>query len=158
MPTYIFKTSGIRRNIFDEFERSFDATDESAAIAYAENTLAPEAKAVFSNSEKAIVTTSDHRIIGVLGMRSGTWQLGDVPFNDHPAHLGYSHNDMRPALDLIVNPDNWKLPIDAAVPADADRTLIEAAAAYFCGSPVDFVEENGMIRVIGPGYYECIGA
>lgn len=158
MPAYIFKTSGIRGDTFDRFERSFEATDNSAAIAHAENTLSPEAKAKLAGIENAVVTTSDHRIIGVLGMRNGTWQLGEVPFNDHPVHLGYSHNEMRPALDLIVNPDNWKLPFDATVPTDADRTLIEAAAAYFCGSPVDFVEENGTLRVIGPGYYACIGA
>jgi len=66
---------------------------------------------------------------------------------------------LRRAFTRICDRKNWKLAIDAVIPAK-DFDLCHAAAIFIAGSPLEQVEElpGGKIRVVGAGYYACIGA
>jgi hypothetical protein len=71
---------------------------------------------------------------------------------------GYADDELRAAFALVKNQDNWKLPVDATVPADADRDAIDAAVIYFTGGPAAFVKVRSGWRVVAAGYYACIGS
>lgn len=69
------------------------------------------------------------------------------------------------AVFQLVNPANhgaprWKYPIDVFV-READATVDEiiAAVSWFCGGRPDVTTSGpGMLRVVGAGYYEWVGA
>lgn len=66
---------------------------------------------------------------------------------------------MSEAFDLVKDEKNWKMPIDASVPADADIALIEDAVAFYTGGlPVCVRLADGTWRVTAPGYYMSIGS
>lgn len=75
-------------------------------------------------------------------------------------YSGYTRDELSEAFDQVKNPGDWKLPIDATVPADADRDCISAAVAFFTGSPAAFAAgpRAGRWRVTAAGYYACIGS
>jgi hypothetical protein len=77
---------------------------------------------------------------------------------DREAGEGYTAGQLSAAFDLVKNRGNWKLPIDAVVPASADTRLIADACLHYAGSPVDFQPVKGGLRVTGAGYYACIGS
>lgn len=67
---------------------------------------------------------------------------------------------LRPALDAVVDKDNWKMPVDATIPADAfsDRD-IEDALIYYTGSIAEIYDlGDGTKRVLASGYYANIGS
>lgn len=71
----------------------------------------------------------------------------------------YTHDQLSAALDLVRTPGDWKMPIDAVIPADADRDLIDSAITYFTGSSAEFTELPGSrLRVQAAGYYRSIGS
>lgn len=54
--------------------------------------------------------------------------------------------------------DNWKNPIDTWIDLD-EFTNCNSAAIYFCGSPLEIVDQEGpLAHVKGAGYYNMIGA
>lgn len=58
----------------------------------------------------------------------------------------------------IAPKPNWKRGIDAWID-EKDLRDCEEAAIYFCGSILDVVErKRGKVRVVGAGYYSCIGS
>lgn len=69
--------------------------------------------------------------------------------------------ELRTAFELVQNKENWKLPIDAFVPADADVATIREAVIHFAGCVPHF-DKRGLkglaIRVTAVGYYEAVGA
>ena len=66
---------------------------------------------------------------------------------------------MSEAFDLVKDEKNWKMPIDAVVPADADIALIEDAVVFYAGCLPDVTEQpDGTFRVTAPGYYMSIGS
>lgn len=71
---------------------------------------------------------------------------------------GYTDNELREAFALVKNRENWKLAIDAVVPADADMGRIDAAVAYFTGGCITQQKVPGGWRVTAAGYYACIGS
>ena len=79
-------------------------------------------------------------------------------YNHQPVYDGYTQRQLHDAFDLVKNKSNWKLHINALVPNDVDRRLIEAACIYFAGSPPTFMREGKRLRVTAAGYYACIGS
>lgn len=75
-----------------------------------------------------------------------------------PVFGGYTDDELRAAFALVKTPGNWKLPVDAVVPADADRDAIDAAVAYFTGGGAEFMKVPAGWRVLAAGYYACIGS
>lgn len=72
---------------------------------------------------------------------------------------GYSQEELEAAFSLVRPILNWKLPISAVIPADADLELIEFAIGYFAGSPAIFSKRHdGQILVEAAGYYASVGA
>lgn len=78
--------------------------------------------------------------------------------NNEAVFDGYTQQQLSDAFDLVKNRENWKLPINALVPSDADKRLIEAACIYFAGSPCEFIKQGKRLRVVAAGYYACIGS
>lgn len=72
----------------------------------------------------------------------------------------------KPFLDLVVDPANWKNPIDATidVPKDAEERklffrLINDAVIFFCGCVPEFINVGDhQVRVVAAGYYASVGA
>ena len=80
-------------------------------------------------------------------------------------HDAQEHNcpytdDMLNEAFKLVRPDgNWKYPIHATVPADADRALIDRAIVYYTGSIAEFSPNpDGSWTVVAEGYYNAIGS
>lgn len=71
---------------------------------------------------------------------------------------GHTERALHRAFDLVADPGNWKMPIDAEVPPGADTGLIGDAVIFFTGSVAGFVREGGHLRVLAAGYYACIGS
>ncbi|NJM13399.1 MAG: hypothetical protein HC889_17375 [Synechococcaceae cyanobacterium SM1_2_3] len=73
--------------------------------------------------------------------------------------FGYGRETLKTAFEAIAPAGNWKLRIDAVIPA-ADVAVAEAACIFFCGCGFDKTEDagNGRVRVTAPGYYLTIGA
>jgi hypothetical protein len=75
------------------------------------------------------------------------------------AFAGYTQTELEAAFDLVKNPRNWKLPINATVPKDTDLRAVSAAVAHFTGGGCEMTEQDdGTVRVTGDGYYVHIGA
>ena len=66
---------------------------------------------------------------------------------------GLTRDELAAAFRLVKNPANWKLAIDAVVPATADRE-----AMFYAGCLPEFVRVADGWRVLAAGYYACIGA
>ena len=83
---------------------------------------------------------------------------------------GYSQAELEAAFSLVAPKDNWKMPINAALPLSttaADVEMIAFAIMFFTGSEASFkfvkvVEdyETKMkpAKVTAPGYYAAVGA
>jgi hypothetical protein len=71
---------------------------------------------------------------------------------------GYTDDELREAFSLVKNRENWKLPVDAVVPVDADMGRIDAAVAYFTGGGITQLKVKDGWRVLAAGYYACIGS
>ena len=66
----------------------------------------------------------------------------------------YSEAQLSAAFDLVADKENWQLPIQAVVPADADQDLIREAVVYYTGSVAYFMpQDDGSWLVIADGYY-----
>lgn len=70
------------------------------------------------------------------------------------------------AFDSVKNQQNWKLPVDAEIPPDADLNLISEAVSFFTGSLPEFIplrtpdtgSDIAGYRVVAAGYYAAIGS
>lgn len=71
---------------------------------------------------------------------------------------GLTRDELAAAFRLVKNPANWKLAIDAVVPATADREAISSACVFYAGCLPEFVRVADGWRVLAAGYYACIGA
>jgi hypothetical protein len=72
---------------------------------------------------------------------------------------GYTQTELDEAFDLVKDPRNWKLPINAIVPKDTDLRAVSAAVAHFTGGGCETTQQaDGTVRVTGAGYYVHIGA
>jgi hypothetical protein len=74
---------------------------------------------------------------------------------DAGRYAGYSIDYLTEVFELVPkHPDDWKMPIDAEVPAGSDINAMSAAIAYFCGSSSEFAPNpDGTFHVTAPGYY-----
>ena len=72
----------------------------------------------------------------------------------------------KPFLDLVVDPENWKNPIDVVVDVPKDKSerklfvdLITNAVIFFCGCvPEILTLEDYKVRVRAAGYYMSVGS
>ena len=73
--------------------------------------------------------------------------------------MGYKHDALRDAFNVIANPKNPKGPIDAVINR-CDFDLFNAAAIFVASSRLEMVRvrPKGKVRVIGAGYHACMGA
>jgi hypothetical protein len=70
----------------------------------------------------------------------------------------YDRGQLLAALSAVTDPQDWKLPISAVVPAYANRDLISAAIVFHTGGSPAFAPEGDGLRVEAAGYYQCTGA
>ncbi len=71
----------------------------------------------------------------------------------------YTDEQLRAAFALVKTPGNWKLPIDAIVPGDADTRLIDNAVVYYTGGLAEIIPQaDGTLRAVSGGYYANIGS
>ena len=72
---------------------------------------------------------------------------------------GQTRGQLKDALDLIVDGENWKNPLHGIVTEEQLDDCIEAAG-FFCGSPltVTRINDDFTLKVFGAGYYQCVGA
>jgi hypothetical protein len=75
-----------------------------------------------------------------------------------PVFDGYTRDQLQAAFNLVKDPANWKLAVDAVVPDGTDLHAVESALLFYCGSPPDILRVDGGHRVIAAGYYACIGS
>ncbi len=62
------------------------------------------------------------------------------------------------ALNLVLNKEHWKYPIDAIIPKGSDMELFTEAIINQCGCCPDFkVLKDGRIRVTAIGYFNAVG-
>jgi len=82
--------------------------------------------------------------------------------NERPAFGKYTERELHRAFDAVANPENWKYPVDARIPAEGvDTNLIADAVAFFTGSHAEIYpdpDETGWLIVDAAGYYACIGS
>jgi len=75
----------------------------------------------------------------------------------------YSRADLHEAFEAVQDPANWKMPIDAAIPAYM-RDVTEQAVIFFAGCKPTFTAINKgrrslrRLRVQAVGYYAAVGA
>jgi hypothetical protein len=84
-----------------------------------------------------------------------------APLTGNPVNVygGYSYDQLKAAFALVRPASDWKLPIDAIVPAETDTMAVHAAVEFFTGGQAEIVSRpNGTMRVTAPGYYACIGS
>lgn len=67
-------------------------------------------------------------------------------------------SELSAAFDLVAPKANWKMPIDAEVPAATDVTLISDAVIHFTGSKPELRSRGKTLFVKAAGYYATIGA
>lgn len=76
--------------------------------------------------------------------------------------FGHTERELHRAFDAVRNPENWKLHIEADIPAEGvDERLISDAVAFFTGSLAEIYphpDKPGWLCVDAPGYYVCIGS
>jgi len=89
--------------------------------------------------------------------------LAFLPINPETGTV-YSRADLREAFEAVEDPSNWKMPIDAAIPAWAEDITREAVI-FFAGCVPTFEEINPKarrsvrrLRVRAVGYYAAVGA
>jgi hypothetical protein len=70
-----------------------------------------------------------------------------------PSFRGYTHAELESHFNLIRPALNWKAPIEAVVPPNADLNGIESAIIYFTGSSGEFIKRGNAVVVIAPGYW-----
>lgn len=73
---------------------------------------------------------------------------------------GYTQAQLKAAFDLVKNPENWKLRIDARVPGSTDVMLLHSAVEFFTGGAATIATDarSGELHVQASGYYACIGS
>lgn len=86
------------------------------------------------------------------------------PFSEERLTMGYGQERLTAVFDLVADPENWKMPVDAFV-EEGQATVgeIEAAVIFFTGSVPDIYpcEASGGRQgyaVLAAGYYEAVGA
>lgn len=96
----------------------------------------------------------------ILALKQALGQLPGLPEKAEPEKVygGYTHEQLTEAFALVKNRENWKLPIAATVPADADRACISAAVVFFTGSQAEFIPGRRGLHVGAAGYYAAIGS
>jgi hypothetical protein len=83
----------------------------------------------------------------------------DYTEEDNPVFGGYTREQLSAAFNLVKNPENWKLPVDAVISAGVSTDLVSSAIAFFAGCPAEFQPApEGGFRVTAAGYYACIGS
>ena len=71
----------------------------------------------------------------------------------------YKDEDLHTAFELVKDKADWKMPIDATVPADTDMVLLTDAIIYYTGSVAEYeILGDGRIHVMADGYYNAIGS
>jgi hypothetical protein len=87
----------------------------------------------------------------------------NLPINPETGTI-YSRAELREAFDAVQDETNWKLPIDAAIPAYM-RDVTEEAVVFFAGCRPTFTAINPKarrsvrrLRVQAIGYYAAVGA
>jgi hypothetical protein len=82
--------------------------------------------------------------------------------NERPVFAKRTERELHRAFDAVANPTNWKLAVEADIPAEGvDEGLIADAVAYFTGSLAEVYPhptEKGWLCVDAAGYYACIGS
>lgn len=85
-------------------------------------------------------------------------------FSEERLTMGYGRERLTEVFDLVKDPENWKLPVDAFV-EEGQATVgeIDAAVIFFTGSVPDIYpcEASGGRQgyaVLADGYYEAVGA
>lgn len=76
----------------------------------------------------------------------------------HGTYGGYTIVQLKVAWEMVRPSGNWKGPIDAIVPEDADTAAISAACSFYAGTLATIVRTRGGHRVTGTGYYANIGS
>jgi hypothetical protein len=76
---------------------------------------------------------------------------------------GYTTDQLSEAFDRVKPRGNWKLPVDARLPADLtdeDRRCIDTAITFYTGGIATWQRDGdqGDWIVTAPGYYACIGS
>jgi hypothetical protein len=77
---------------------------------------------------------------------------------------GYTTEELNAAFDQVADPENWKMPISADIPADCDIKLIDHAVTFFAGCMAEIIEirdAEGMLagyHVEAAGYYNSVGS
>jgi hypothetical protein len=64
------------------------------------------------------------------------------------------------AFDLVKDKSNWKMPINAKVPATENIDLIESAIVHFTSSipSISIVSGGKFFRIKAAGYYKTVGS
>lgn len=78
--------------------------------------------------------------------------------NDNELLMGHTEEELRAAFALVKPAGNWKMPVDAVIPAGTDHRLIEDAILFYTGGMAEFQRQGESWRVTAPGYYHCIGS
>lgn len=75
---------------------------------------------------------------------------------------GYEQDDLEADFKLVHNKENWKMEIDAVVPAELveDVNRLSFAVMFFTGDypDIETIDSGKFYHVRGAGYYNIIGA
>ena len=80
---------------------------------------------------------------------------------DHVVMPGRTRGQLQEAFDLVKTKGDWKMPIEAKLPADTDDaklTLIEDAVIFFTGGTIEIERDETGVTVFSEGYYVNIGS
>ncbi len=78
---------------------------------------------------------------------------------DMVVYNGYTRRQLTDAFELVKPAENWKMPVDAMVPAGTSRLLVTSAIIFFTGSiPSYRAQPDGSLIVVADGYYRAVGA
>lgn len=87
----------------------------------------------------------------------------NLPINPETGTI-YSRFDLKEAFEAVQDPSNWKMPIDAAIPAYMEDVTREAVI-FFAGCRPTFTVVNPRarksvrrLRCQAVGYYVAVGA
>lgn len=79
-----------------------------------------------------------------------------------PVHQGFTRAELRIGFDLVAPKDNWKMPINAAIPeglSGRELMAIQAGIEFYTASTPAFEMVGGRVtRVRAAGYYAAVGA
>ncbi|HUW00811.1 MAG TPA: hypothetical protein VMW08_00530 [Acidimicrobiales bacterium] len=86
--------------------------------------------------------------------------LGEHPLAVDFDYHGHTEAELRMAFAAVVSDENWKLGVNACFPAlnSDERKLVGDALIFYCGSPAEVYDVDGMVFVVAAGYYACIGS